>query len=334
MNPFKENGAMLPIASINSLFVDDTTAYDLFRPQLLLEEIENNKDELGLNSVIQEDLFDAFNGCLASEIDSIKWKANEIAIEFGDRLAKVLSTLKKPSELSVNNRTNWTKEHWDYWKTIKRLYLVGGLTSPLLTKIFLERIKMMFKEKEIKDFHITFVEGSINLGTKGLSTLCGNGEFLLFDFGQTNIKRAHHIKESQITVLDHYLPTIKSDYLFYKFKDDEELLQIAKLLDNYILNVILNTMKEVGFKGHEVLMSIANYVNNGVIFKQRGGYGKLALLCDSYEIHLSERLSQVLDRKITVKLHHDTSAMAYSFKNNEKTAVISLGTAFGVAFVE
>jgi len=334
MNPFKKDGAMLPIASINSMYVDDITAYDLFRPQLLVEEIEKNADKLGLSHLLKEDLLEAFNGCLMSEIESIKDTANSIAIEFGDRLAKVLSTLKKPSDKSIENRPTWSQIHWDYWKKIKRLYLVGGLTSPLLTRIFLERIKRMFKQLEITDFHISFVEGSINLGTKGLSTLCVDGEFLLFDFGQTNIKRAHHIKEEGFTVLEHYLSTIKSDYLFYKFKDEIELLQIAKLLDNYIVKVILDTAKEVGFKGDKVHISIANYVDQGRIYSSRGGYGKLALLCDNYQTHLCEVLSLKLNREIKVYLHHDTSAMAYQFENSKTSAVISLGTAFGVAFID
>jgi hypothetical protein len=79
-------------------------------------------------------------------------------------------------------------------------------------------------------------------------------------------------------------------------------------------------------------MSIANYINNGAIYASRGGYGKLAYISDHYESHLSNKVSKELGKSVTIKLYHDTSAMALMFKNKPNTAVISLGTAFGIAF--
>ena len=81
-------------------------------------------------------------------------------------------------------------------------------------------------------------------------------------------------------------------------------------------------------------MGIANYVFDGYIYKDRGGYGKLAYIKGNYEAHLSNEISVLLNREITIKLYHDTSAMALNFDNTERTAVISLGTAFGIAFPE
>ncbi|MBN2604701.1 MAG: hypothetical protein JXR62_02610, partial [Bacilli bacterium] len=91
---------------------------------------------------------------------------------------------------------------------------------------------------------------------------------------------------------------------------------------------------EVNFKGKTILISIANYVNNGMIYSARGGYGKLAYLNDHYQRHLEHRLSSMIGHSVTVQLFHDTSAMALNFKDEKCTAVISLGTAFGVAFPE
>lgn len=334
MNPFKENGYLLPVASINSVYVDDIPAYDLFRPALIIQKLEENRDILGIKPDISGNaLLYEFNNILSSDIPSIKEEGLKIANEFGDNLAKVLATLKKPSELAIKNRNNWNKEHWDHWKTIRKIYLVGGLTSPLLTRVFMSRIKEYFKRLGIDDLKISFIEGSSNLGTKGLSTLVEHGEVLLFDFGQTNIKREHLIKEQNETSIDNVLPEVKSDYLFYKHRDDDELMLTAQLLDKYITEVIVKTCNEVGFKGLKIHMAIANYVNDGKIYPNRGGYGKLALIADNYQTYLSEKVSDILCRKIEIVLHHDTSSMALNFKNKHNTAVISLGTAFGVAFI-
>lgn len=335
MNPFKKDGQMLPIASINSVYVDGVLASDLFRPQLITNEINKSRDFLGFSSDIKnENFLVEFNSSLNNKSYDIRDKANQIAISFGKKLASVLMTLKNPSVISVNNRPLWTKEHWDYVKGIKNIYFVGGLTSPILTTIFYNQIMIELKKQNIFDLQISFIEGSVDLGTKGLSTLTADGEYLLFDFGQTNIKRRHIIKKESEIIIDCILPTVKSEYLFHKQKTEEELIQIAKKLDNYVITTIMDTVNIVNYKGNNILIGIANYIYNGNIYSARGGYGKLSLIKGNYEIHLSNQISVLLSREIKVKLYHDTSAMALNFETTKRTAVISLGTAFGIAYPE
>lgn len=334
-NPFKKSGQILPIASLNSVYVDDKLADQTFRPSLIVAEILKHKDELGLSNISDDQRVSyMFNELLNSDLDSIRSKATEIAEMFGKSLARFLSTLFKPSELSLKNRTSWTNEHWDFWKSINNVYLVGGLTSPILTQIFYNEVEKLFKEKQIINKRITFIEGSSNLGTHGLASIVEDGDYLLFDFGQTNIKRGRHYKKDKKVVIDTILPSIPSDFLFYKTKNKEEVKEISKKLHNYILETIIKTYKQVAYKGNNIYMSIANYVFDGKIYLARGGYGKLAYLADNYESYLALELKKRLNKDINIKLFHDTSAMALMFKEEKNTAVISLGTAFGIAFPE
>lgn len=335
MNPFKQNNQILPIASINSLYVDEILAYDVFRPAVLIEILDCNRDFLGISEDIRgEKLLYLFHDLLNSEVLSIREKAIDLANNFGDRLASVIVTLKSPSKLSMQNRQEWKEIHWEYWRNIKKLYLVGGLTSPILTKIFYKRIELALENANITDFAVSFLEGSSHIGIRGLSSVAQNGEYLLFDFGQTNIKRSHFVKKDNTVIIDSILPTIKSDYLFYKYKNEDELKQIAKLLHEYVIKTISNSIKLTGFQGNEIMISIANYVRDGNIYMKRGGYGKLAYLSDNYQKYLSQEISRKVEREIQVTLYHDTSAMALHLRSNESTAVISLGTAFGVAFID
>jgi hypothetical protein len=334
-NPFKHDGEMLPVASINSVFVDDIKAYNLFRPSLIHEDIIKNQVELGQIELSKfESLSALFQELLLHDLDSVQAKANEIAYKYGYRLAKVISTLFNPSLKSISNRKDWDDQHWEFWKSIRRLYLVGGVTSPLLTKIFYKCIEDEFHKQGITGKTISFFVASQNLGTKGMTTLIDEGEYLLFDFGQTSIKRAHHEKRDGKTIIDLVLPAVTSDYLFYKTSSDKEIKQTALALDNYIVNVIENTANETNFKGHTILLAIANYVSKGQIYSARGGYGKLARIANNYQIHLEQRVTNRLGRNISVRLFHDTSSMALLFADEDHTAVISLGTAFGVAFPE
>ncbi|MEC9485694.1 MAG: hypothetical protein UMR38_07445 [Candidatus Izemoplasma sp.] len=331
-NPFKENGYMLPIASINNTYVDDDKVSDLFQLSLIKEAILAHKDQLGLNELeTNKHLLERFNECIQSEVPSIRKTSLSIAQQYGERLAKILCNFFNPSQRTLTNQSSWDKEHWEYWQNIERVYLVGGITSPILTKLFFNEIKRYFKSHSI-DKEVIFIAGSQHLGTKGLSTLVKEGEYLLFDFGQTMIKRRHHIKEHGETKVDIILNPVHSKYLFYKDRDKEELLHVAKKLHNYIVKVIVDTANEVAFEGSNMHIAIANYLNDGKIYPNRGGYAKLAKISSHYESHISQELSQALGRKINVILHHDTSAMALNFKNEEQIAVLSVGTAFGVAF--
>lgn len=335
MNPFKKNNEIIPIASINSAYIDSVLASDLFRPSILIKEIRSKANILVIDETLEDnEILLAFNDKLNSDDVNIKRFANELAVTFGNKLARVLVTLKNPSDLSKQNRKNWDNIHWDYWKNINKIFLVGGLTSPILTNIFYDQINSLLLENDIIDLKVSFIEGSSELGTKGLSNLVDNGEFLLFDFGQTYIKRRYHIKENKDNVIDSILPSVKSKFLFYKRINDDEVRNLAYRLDIFIIEVILNTINEVNFKGDNIIIGIANYISKGKIYSARGGYGKLAYVDDNYQSYLSNALSNKLGRKIEVLLFHDTSAMALNFKNEKNSAVISLGTAFGVGFPE
>ncbi|PAT01539.1 hypothetical protein CI105_06550 [Candidatus Izimaplasma bacterium ZiA1] len=333
MNPFVKDGHIIPLASINSVYIDDTLASDLFRIELLVNDIENNRDNLGFSSsILRDEIIKEFKKALVSEIPSIKECALSIASRYGHNLSMVIKTLVKPSLMSVNKRKDWTDIHWGYWKTINQIFILGGLTSPLLTKIFIDEISKTFEKYNIKNLNITFIEDSQDMGTKGLCTEVDEGEFLIFDFGQTYIKRRHYIKNGTFPSLDMTLDPIKSDFLFYKHKDDDELKIIASKLDDFMVDTIIDTMNEVDFSGNKLLIAIANYVYKGNIYPSRGGYAKLYKVAKNYENYLSKKLSKRLNKEITVVLYHDTSAMGLLFKEYKNTAVLSLGTAFGVSF--
>ena len=332
-NPFQRDGEMLPVASINSVYVDDTTAYDLFRPSLILETLMQNNDVLQLDSVTPDaSILALFEELLLHSNQQIRQKAHEIALWYGLKLAKVLSTLFRPSQKSIQNRTNWTSEHWAYWRTIRQIYLVGGLTSSALTSIFSKAIEQEFERNNITEVGVTFVIDSQNMGTRGLATQVTNGAYLLFDFGQTNIKRSYLQKEEGTTIVHTNLQSLPAKHLFYKAVSEEDIKHTAIQLNDYIMKVLLQTVRETAFQGDNMYLSIANYVYQGTIYSARGGYGKLAYLAPNYQIHLQTQISNQLGRPIEVKLFHDTSAMALLYQTEEHCAVISLGTAFGVAF--
>ncbi len=331
-NPFIKDGYILPIASINSLYVNNKTAYDLFRPALIEEHILKYKDKLNISPTSSLSLLQQLDERVTSEIESISSTAREIAIYFGKNLAKILSTLYKPSVLSQKNRSDWTKKHWLYWKTINHIYILGGTITPQLMRIYYEEIEKEFKRKIINNVNVSLLHLSQNMGVTGLAKLVVNNEAILFDFGQTRVKRMFIVKKNNEIKLESILESLDTKHLMYKGATAEEMYSLAKTLDEYIISVITKTAEEVAFRGNTIKIAIANYIQNGMIYPHRGGYAKLHLISPNYEKYLTNKLTKIMKRTIDLKLYHDTSAMALHYRNESNAAVISVGTAFGVAF--
>lgn len=331
MNPFRKDGYMLPVASINSVYIDDTLASDIFSPRLLISEIDRFRTLLTIDkNVKNHDLLLAFNDLLANK----KMFAEKIAYKYANRLAKVLITLKKPSDLSIENRENWNSSHWDYWNNINHVYLVGGLTSIELNNIFSKVISDQIKENNIDDFVVEIISDSANYGTLGLLSKNNNNQVLLFDFGQSFIKRGFTKLIDDKYTFDDSLPPIESKFIQYKGYSECDLKASSKTLHNYIVECIVDTVNSSKFTGNLIEISIANYIYKGKIHDSRGGYAKLHLVDDNYEEYLNKCVTKILNKDIKINLYHDTTSMSFMFDKNNKEAVISLGTGFGVSFLD
>eukprot|EP00825_Cyclidium_porcatum_P006193 TRINITY_DN1304_c0_g1_i2.p1 TRINITY_DN1304_c0_g1~~TRINITY_DN1304_c0_g1_i2.p1 ORF type:complete len:256 (+),score=44.01 TRINITY_DN1304_c0_g1_i2:226-993(+) len=194
-------------------------------------------------------------------------------------------------------------------------------------------------ESKEKCYNIILVKNSADIGIIGCSTYIeadDEREFhLIFDCGQTFIKRSlvniEDKKVKDIIKLDKVL----SKHVIWEFEDNEEEKNEAVELHNHLVNTIVDTINILGEKassiGEHIVISIANYVENGV-FVNRGGYGKLRVLSDNYEIYLANALLQKLNKNFKITLVHDGTAMAAAFLDYSNSVCISLGTAFGVGF--
>ena len=351
-NPFIKDNFLSPNVSINKLIIEKVpehivdedikgkSALELFSTKLFIEEIKKNSKELGLDlqSIEEVKLPQYFASCLESDNESIRNLAVNIVKLFGRRLGVILLTLKKGEKENRLKRIDWQDEHWQYWSKIENVILVGGLANNKFGKILKYAINEVFKlEKE--GYNIILVENPAEAAIRGLSkyitTIEDNKYNLALDFGQSFIKRSIiSVDKSGINEV-HTLEKIKSKYVTWEFNTKLEEEVEAKKEDQYIVDCITNTIQfcmENNYElGKEIVISIANYVENGKL-KNRGGYGKLRLIADNYEEHLKEVLYKKLGTEYKITMVHDGTAMAAAFSEYPKSVCISLGTAFGVGF--
>ena len=311
---------------------------ELFGAGIISDEIERNAAPLGIDlaQCQRADL----PKLLDQKIDEGNEEALRIARKFGNRLGMFLLLLKTGLPENRAIREDWQDEHWEYWANIETIYLVGGIANGRMCEYMLMVVKELFEKANVPMYNIVRNTDSPDIGAKGCLTQIENPDEvqILFDFGQTMMKRMIAVRRSEGEEYQLIkLPSKKSIDMQFHIDDEDEKRRQAQELHRYIVESIIETYEEAkqyGSIGWEIVISIASYVMDGKIYDARSGYAKLCTLSDNYAGFLAATLEIMLDRSIMVKLVHDGTAAALYYKGVENAVCITAGTAFGVGFPE
>lgn len=352
-NPFIEDNHLCTNASLNKLFIEKMpickvkqnlegkTALEIFSTKLFIKEIKEHSKELklNLNKVEEKMLPQYLNELLDSSDISVRKCAGSIVKMFGERLGIILLVLKIGDRANREKRKDWDDTHWDYFRQLKNVILVGGLSSSKIGERLKKYIKDVFAGAGEPCYNIILIKDSSNIGIKGCSRYIKDVDkekiYLLFDCGQTFIKRSILSLDSKENKKFVQLSKVSSSHVGWNSKNETEEKEEAIKLSDYLEDVIINTIKESKCIEKElasqIVISIANYVKNGEI-ANRGGYGKLRLLDNNYETYLENKIYEKIKRRFKITLVHDGTAISSAFVSYDDAVCISLGTAFGVGF--
>ncbi len=352
-NPFLKEGVLSTNASINKLIIakmpactvtqplGGKSAQEIFSTDLLIQEIKNNAEQLQIDiSALEEKSLPLYlESCLESQDSNVRAASHSIMKLFGERLAVILLCLKEGSPENRNARPDWTADEWDYWHSLEHIILVGGLASPPLGEHLKYYVERVFSASGKKPYTIILGKDSTYAGLRGCTTyledIPPSQVNLIFDYGQSFIKRSYAVMDGKkvrdIVILGKTL----SQHVEWDIQDTALEEREALELNRYFLETITRTVHEVEERGLEIhphiILSIANYVKDGVI-ANRGGYGKLRLIAPNYAEHLSRQLRENLGKNYYFTMLHDGTAMAAGYADYDNSVCISLGTAFGVGF--
>ena len=352
-NPFLKEGVLSTNASINKLIIAKMpectvtqplagkSAQEIFSTDLLIQEIKNNAKQLQIDiSALEEKSLPLYlENCLESTDSNVRAAAHSIMKLFGERLAVILLCLKEGSPENRSARSDWTTEEWDYWHSLQHIILVGGLASPPLGEQLKYYVERVFLSSGKRPYTIILGKDSTYAGLRGCTTYLEDipptQVNLIFDYGQSFIKRSYAIMDGKkvrdIVILGKTL----SRHVEWDIQDADFEKKEALELNRYFLETITRTVHEVENRGLEIhphiILSIANYVKNGII-ANRGGYGKLRLIAPDYAQYLSKQLKECLGKDYYFTMLHDGTAMAAGYADYDNSVCISLGTAFGVGF--
>lgn len=330
--------AKLPVEGIEDELKGEKAGY-ILNTKTILNEIKDRSKELNINldRVSDFDLTKEVADRFMDADEGVRECAFSIARKYGHRLGLILLTLKTGLKENREARPEWTDECWEYWAQLDRVILAGGLTNA----IFGEKLKTfaieVFRMADVEPYDILLFNNSSHLGVMGCATLIKESykSNLIFDFGQTRIKRSLITVKNKKIVDEVFLQSCDSMHMKYGIKDEEECRQEGMRLHEYVKTVIIDTYNEIkdySNVGNEIIISIASYIIDGKLNDHRGGYAKLSLVSDDYEKFLSQELKKELKKPIKVKFVHDGTAIALHFKEYRNTVCLSLGTAIGVGF--
>ncbi len=331
----------VPIARLPLYGVEDSvegkTVAQIFSTAVITEDIKQNAASLDI------DLSKFTERSLIFEFVRKIGEGNEAAIKmmkkYGRRLGLIFLTLKTALPENRAARRDWNGECWEYWQSIKRIILVGGLTSGIMGVILKAEALSVFEKAGVEPYDFVLYDNASFVGIMGGASQlkADDGTFFVFDFGQTNLKRSVVRKHGGEIIEAKMLESFPSKFMQTMKSTDSRAFEEARKLDLYLKRCIFETIDYVGHNekiGDEIIISIANYVCDGCLNGERGGYAKLKSLCDNYGEYLEHELLGILRRKVKVRLIHDSTAAALYFSDYDDSVCITVGTAFGIGFPE
>ncbi len=342
---------LTPAASLNRMRIVDLPglaledgvrgqfAYDLLSTGALVDLMRQDAAGLGLTT---DDLADSsqaphlLNRALAAGDPAVRVAADEVAWCYGRRLAYLILTLKRGDAVNRAARADWDASYWDHWAGITQIWLGGGLASGHLGARVRHWAAEHLWAPGLPDFGLDVAAHPAVLPLIGAarSVPAGYPAALVFDFGQTAIKRAHAVYQEGVLTALRLLPPIPAR--FHASGADLSPADVAALAE-HMVTVFADTWRAAQAKGVTpapvLVASVAAYIrDNQPLARQGGAYSELRILAPSAGAWLVERVSRRLDRAVEVVLVHDGTAAARAYAGEPHTAVITLGTALGVGF--
>ena len=313
--------------------------YDIFSSWGIITRIiaDSNKLKIHINEHNQNDLPKLLSDAFESNDIDVKDTAEDIVADFGRRLGLIVYILKTASIENRIANDRHKPDDWQFWIDCRKIFLVGGLANGLLGEKLRYYAQELLYELNIND--IELIIGKLTSYSQMIGCARQNKgtskHALLFDFGHSFVKTGIAIYEGQAISKIKLLPKLKSQHMCNSYSSDEEEYKDAVSLHNFIAKAISDYYLQYVNSdcSKHIVISIANKVENGKI-GWGGCYYKLMFVSDEYERYLEKCLSEVIGKDIQITLVHDGQAAALCFSEEENSALIALGTAFGVGYPE
>lgn len=322
-------GIYVPLAWQNK------TGYQLLGSTALIEQICRKTAVFQLNPHAPN-LIRQFDTCFDSEEVRVRETAVAIAKEYGRKLAYHQLVLKRGDAINRVVRPDWQAVHWAHWAQIEQVWLGGGLMAGHLGKIAAVEAQTFIREHGFLDYSLTVSPFAANLPLVGAARTAPveAQSMLVFDFGQTSIKRGIAQYEAGQLVTLQVLTNMPAQCPSFWFTPNR---QFAEQTRDRILRVVKESWLEAQAAGHKlshtIALVLACYLLNGQPREEDWGcYGRLQQFSPHLQTYLGEQVSEQLGQAIQIELLHDGQAATLPYAETQHRAVMTFGTALGIGF--
>jgi hypothetical protein len=291
------------------------TAYELISPKALIAEIRQNMPMLSALS----DPIPEFDRLLIHQ-DS---DALVIAETFEQRLFWLIHILKFSHPDNLMARPEWDESYWDTFARMKQFIFGGGFMRGALGTCMVAYTQALLGDV----CAVKIAPHAPILPLLGASRLLppDTQEALIFDFGQTSIKRGIATYVDGILTILYVLPPIPA----LPHTPQPTPRQMA----DHIIDILANTWHEYATSDTACFfsISIATYLQDNQPFGDNY-YGSLTQITVNMGQFLADALKEKIGVAIQIRLIHDGTASALVYAGEADTAVITIGTALGIGF--
>lgn len=290
----------------------------------LLNNIRANAASLNLNPnspTLIADLEKRFSD------PAIGWEASEIAQDYGIQLGYLLLMLKRGDAENRAARPDWNDEHWAYWANVRNIVFGGGVMGGKFGRKALLAATDVLAAHGFPRVNLQLSPHRGDIGLVGLvRTVDSTAKTaLLFDFGQTTVKRAVVRLNSDDSSTIKTRPAVPANCYY---TDGQRQLDPTPRWE-WLLDVIAQSWQPVDAIG----ISIATYLKNGYLPPHGDCYGCLHAIIDHLPTSLRDQLRERYAIDVPLTIIHDGAAAAAAH-TDLNGVVITVGTALGVGFPE
>ena len=352
---------LTPTASLNRALIADLpglapdpdvrghTGYELLGAPALAAAISAQAAALGLDPASNpSDLLPAFDRCLDAHDPAVRATARALSRDFGRSLGYLLVMLHRGDPINRRARDDWDDAHWEYWASIRTVWLGGGIVSGRLGTSLREHAAAVLAECgcSAPTLHLATYPAVLPLigaaRSPPTSATARSAEVaIVLDFGGTTIKRAHvTCTGGALTSLNILSPLPTAQLTLGRPSEPPGATETAYRFAEQMADIIAATWRatarpdlpQTPLTPH-VVASLASYVRDGhPLLRQSGRYSDLCALPQPAARVLSRLLAERIGQEVAITLLHDGTAAARAYAGTPHAAVIMLGTALGVGF--
>ena len=309
------------------------TGYELLSAASLHEQIASAAERLGLDPA-GADLIRRLDACF--DDPSARPHALAIARAYGRRLGCLLLMLRRGEEANRAARPEWSEAHWAFWRSVRQIYVGGGLVAGNLGRHAVVAARELLAEAGETDLALARAEHAAYLPLIGLarSVPPDSVEGVVLDFGQTSTKRGRSsYRAGRLCAIEVWpaAPTVCGELTETDLSDDD----VRQRWDRMASAIAESWGGVPSERRAQAALGIclACYLIDGhPAPADRGCYGVLRRLGPHLASFVERDLGRRLGRAVPVALLHDGAAAAAAYAGQDRAVVITLGTAIGNGF--